>query len=193
MMHGAKALLGRLLRPVHAGDDKLATQKVEGAGELEVISPAFGNGGAMPKKYTQEGDNVSPPLQWRGVPAGAAELVLVCEDPDAPLSQPALHWLAYRIPASVVQLREGIAPWPEVIVGMGSGVVMRQGENISKKVGYTGPMPPVGHGVHHYHFQLFALDAAPNVSESPDREALYKAMEGHVVAQGELVGTYERK
>jgi Raf kinase inhibitor-like YbhB/YbcL family protein len=166
---------------------------VEAVAELEVMSSAFGNGGAMPKKYTQEGDNVSPPLQWRGVPQGAVELVLVCEDPDAPLPQPALHWLAYRIPATVVQLREGIAPWPEVIVGMGSGVMMRQGQNISKKVGYTGPMPPVGHGVHHYHFQLFALDAAPNVGESPDREALYKAMEGHVLAQGELVGTYERK
>ncbi|HVX85595.1 MAG TPA: YbhB/YbcL family Raf kinase inhibitor-like protein [Phycisphaerae bacterium] len=193
VMHGAKALMGKLLGAVHAGDDKLAVNKVEAPAVITVESPAFGNGGAMGKKYTQEGENVSPPLTWKGVPANAAEVVLVVEDPDAPHPQPVLHWMAYRIPPEVTELKEGVSTWPEIPVGVGPGKMMRQGANVSKKVGYTGPMPPVGHGVHHYHFQVFAVDRVLNVSESPEREQLIAAMKGHVVAQGELVGTYERK
>jgi Raf kinase inhibitor-like YbhB/YbcL family protein len=193
VMHGAKVLMGKLLGAVHAGDDKLAANKVDGPPTIVVKSPAFGNGQAMAKKYTQEGENVSPPLSWTGVPASAVELVLVVEDPDAPHPQPVLHWVAYHIPPQLTGLEEGVATWPEVPVGVGPGKMMRQGQNNSKKVGYTGPMPPLGHGVHHYHFQLFAVDRLLNLSDKPEREQLIEAMKGHVVAQGELVGTYERK
>ena len=125
---------------------------------------------------------------WEGAPAGTQELVLLCEDPDAPFPQPYLHWMAFGIPGNVTELPAGVPK--EASAGFG---MMRQGKNSSKSDGYTGPMPPVGHGVHHYHFQIFALDAKLHVKESPEREELAKAMVGHVLAQGELVGTYERK
>ena len=185
--HAVKSLFGHLLRGVHAGDEKLAGNHADGWRTLKLESPAFSQGEAIPRRYSQEGENISPELHWDAAPEGTQELVLLCEDPDAPFPEPFLHWMAFGIPAQVAELPAGVPAMPKAGFGM-----MRQGKNSAKTDGYTGPMPPVGHGVHHYHFQLFALDRKLAFGPAPNREELAQAMAGHVLAQGELVGTYER-
>ena len=115
-----------------------------------------------------------------GVPAGTKELALICDDPDAPRKEPWVHWVLAKVPADANGLPEGAAsgPW--------------SGMNDFGKTGYTGPMPPPGK-VHHYYFRLYALDASLELKGPPSKAELLKAMEGHVLAYGELVGKYERK
>jgi Raf kinase inhibitor-like YbhB/YbcL family protein len=182
-----------LLRPIHAGDEKMTSHR-DGVATgvmagLTVQSSAFGAGQPIPRKYAGEGENVSPPLEWSNVPAGARELVLICEDPDAPLPQPFIHWCIFGIDPRSGGVQENVPK--EVHPAVPAGTT--QGRNSGKKTGYTGPMPPPGHGVHHYHFQLFALDQKLNIAPDTDRDAWAKQMKGHVLATGELVGTYERK
>jgi Raf kinase inhibitor-like YbhB/YbcL family protein len=148
---------------------------------LTVRSSAFGPGALIPVEYTGEGKNVSPPLEWSGVPASARELALICDDPDAPSEEPWVHWVAYKIPASTTSLPEGAR----------SGFVA--GRNDFGQPGYGGPMPPRGHGVHHYHFKLYALDHPLDAAPGLGKSAVLEAIRGHVVADGELIGTYERK
>jgi Raf kinase inhibitor-like YbhB/YbcL family protein len=149
---------------------------------IEVSSPAFEPGGAIPQKYTGEGRDLSPPLMWDGLPQGTKEIALVCDDPDAPRPEPWVHWVVYKIPAGVRGFREG---------GTQGGAL--EGENDFGRPGYGGPMPPRGHGVHRYHFRVYALDAELEVAAGLTKEQLLEAMEGHVLDEGELVGTYERK
>ena len=148
---------------------------------ITVTSPAFAAGERIPNKhaYRPEGQNISPPLRWSGVPAGARELALVCDDPDAPVDEPWVHWLLYRIPATAAGLDEGER----------KGAA---GENSWEEAGYGGPFPPKGHGTHHYHFRLYALDAPLALKPGATKAQLLKAMKGHVLAEGELVGTYSR-
>lgn len=181
-----KSLIGHMLRPIHSSNDKLASSEAPGPAFISIFSTSFDAGMPIPKRHTQEENSISPELQWDHVPPDARELVLVCEDPDAPKPSPIVHWIVYNIPPSLRGLPEGL-PVSATIPGG-----MRQGRNYSGIEGYIGPMPPLGHGVHHYHFQLFALDQPLHFSESPDRDQLVKAMAGHVLAQGELIGTYER-
>ena len=194
VIHSAKTLIGHALRPFHAGGEKLASndQQISRAGGIEdfldVESVVFEADGPIPRKYSGEGENVSPPLRWSGIPAGAKELVLICEDPDAPKAEPYIHWVLYGLSAQQTSLPEGI-PATESLAMLGG---FRQGRNSAGKIGYTGPMPPIGHGVHRYHFQLFALFEATGLSNHPDRDELIDAMSGHVLALGDLVGTYER-
>jgi len=148
---------------------------------LTVRSGAFVAGAAIPSKYTGEGEDVSPPLEWSGVPANAKELALICDDPDAPRAEPWVHWVAYKIAASSTGLSEGAR----------SGFVA--GHNDFGQTGYGGPMPPRGHGVHHYHFKLYALDQPLDAAPGLRKSDILKAIRGHVVGQGELIGTYERK
>ena len=125
---------------------------------LQVTSTAFAEGQPIPKKYTGEGTDVSPPLAWSGVPATAKELALVCDDPDAPRAEPWVHWVIYKIPVDAKGLPEGVSQKakPKEPAGAVQGKnSWDEGEN----TGYRGPMPPPGHGVHHYHFKLYALDA----------------------------------
>jgi Raf kinase inhibitor-like YbhB/YbcL family protein len=139
-------------------------------------SPAFGNGQAIPRKYTGDGEDVSPPLAWSGPPAGAKSFVLVVEDPDAP-SGTFRHWGICNLTGT--HLPEGAS---------GTAATNDFGER-----GYRGPAPPRGHGVHHYHFRLFALDvetlAVPPHAKVAD---LRKAAEGHILGEAELIGTYVR-
>jgi Raf kinase inhibitor-like YbhB/YbcL family protein len=186
VMNKAKSLIGHMLRNVHSSNDKLASVESPGLTSISVSSTAFEPGMAIPKRHTQEGQSISPELNWVGVPAETRELVLVCEDPDAPSVNPIVHWVAYNIPPTMMGFPEGLSPIAEI---PGGG---RQAKNYSGKLGYIGPMPPLGHGVHHYHFQVFALDQPLRFSAAPDRDALVTAMQNHVLAQGELVGTYER-
>ena len=126
---------------------------------IKITSSAFAEGQQIPKKYTGEGQDVSPPLAWSDLPAGTKELVLICDDPDAPTDEPWVHWVIYKIPADVAGLPEGIARLPRLKNPAGA----LQGQNSWPKgqnnIGYRGPMPPPGHGVHHYHFKLYALEA----------------------------------
>jgi Raf kinase inhibitor-like YbhB/YbcL family protein len=157
---------------------------------INITSEAFQAGGPIPKLYTGEGDDRSPPLSWTGVPAGAKELALICDDPDAPTKEPWVHWVIYKIPAETKSLAEGIPRQPRPPTPPGA----LQGANTWDKdnIGYRGPMPPPGHGVHHYHFALYALDKPLELKPGLDKTALLAAMSGHILAQGEIVGTYQR-
>ena len=155
---------------------------------LTIRSSAFANQARIPKRFTGDGEDVSPELSWSGVPAGAKELALICDDPDAPTPEPWVHWVIYKIPTTATALRENVpktGSMPEPAGAM-------QGVNSWGAIGYRGPAPPRGHGVHHYHFKLYAVDTALNVAAGVDKKKLLSAMQGHIVAQGELVGTYER-
>ncbi|MCF8110861.1 MAG: YbhB/YbcL family Raf kinase inhibitor-like protein [Desulfobacteraceae bacterium] len=147
---------------------------------LTVKSQAFAYGEKIPKKYTGEGQDVSPPLSWQGIPEGAKEFALICDDPDAPTKEPFVHWVAYNISPERNSFEEGSA----------QGATM--GKNDFGQTGYNGPMPPPGHGVHHYHFKVYALDTALNAEPGITKKELIRAIKGHVLAEGELVGIYER-
>ena len=110
------------------------------------------------------------------------------EDPDAPTSQPWVHWVLYKIPADVRTLAEGVPPSPTLNTPLGA----LQGKNSWGSDGYRGPAPPPGHGAHHYHFRLFAIDVPLHAAHGLDKKGLLGAMQGHVLAQAELVGTYQR-
>lgn len=159
---------------------------------IEVTSTAFLNGGAIPKKYTGEGPDVSPPLTWSGVPEKAKELVLICDDPDAPTPEPWVHWVIYKIPAATKGLPEGVPRDAQLKDPPGA----LQGKNSwppSEAIGYRGPLPPPGHGVHHYYFRVYAVDTEMEKKPGLSKSAVLAAMRGHVLAEGVLMGTYERR
>ncbi len=149
---------------------------------LTISSPAFPASGTIPAKYTCSGNQTVPPLSWSGVPQGAGSLALIMDDPDAP-SGTFVHWVVYGMPPSASGIPEG-GPAP------GGSVA---GTNGARKTGYVGPCPPRGHGPHHYHFKLFALDSAFSHAPGATEAALLEAMRGHVLAQGETIGVFERK
>ncbi len=181
--------LGSALKPLRAGDEKLLCHRLQRGRlpTLDVTSVGFANGGPIPRHFTQDGDDVSPPIQWSGVPSAAREIVLCCEDPDAPATRPYLHWLARAIDPKTVELQENVEK-----VKSPATASMIQARNGAKRLGYAGPAPPLGHGVHHYHFQVFALDLRLALDDNADRDTITDAMRGHVLAYGELVGIYER-
>ena len=154
---------------------------------LILSSPAFRNMGGIPRQHSCDGADVSPALQWRGVPAEARSLVLIMDDPDAP--DPAaprmtwVHWLLYNLPPSTTGLAEGI-----VSQQLPSGTL--EGKNDWKRPGYGGPCPPIGR--HRYFHKLYALDTLLPDLRSPTKAQLEAAMHGHVIASAELVGTYQR-
>jgi len=155
---------------------------------ITVTSPAFRANQAIPQKYTGDGQDVSPPLELAGIPAEAKELALICDDPDAPRPEPWVHWVIYKIPPATTSLPEGVDR-AEQPAGVPGAV---QGRNDWGTIGYRGPAPPRGHGVHHYHFKVYALDAPLEVRAGLTKDELLRAMRGHILAEGELVGTYER-
>lgn len=159
--------------------------------KIPLQSEAFSHGTAIPKQYTGEGKDISPPLRWSDVPEGVQEFALICDDPDAPTTQPWVHWVIYAIPKDVRSLPEGVPADAELKTPASS----RQGRNSwtsGRTVGYRGPMPPPGHGVHHYHFKLYALDEKLDLEPGADKNTLLRRMAGHVLAEGELTGTYQR-
>lgn len=158
---------------------------------MKLTSPAFQPNQRIPSKYTGEGADVSPPLKWEGAPAGTQSFALICDDPDAMSVAGHVwdHWLIWNIPASTTELPENVAK-TETVPALGGA---RQGLNSWPRVGYNGPMPPRGHGVHHYHFKLYALDTVLELPAKANKKQLLDAMKGHVLAEAELIGTYERK
>ena len=155
---------------------------------LTIRSSAFANQARIPKRFTGDGEDLSPELSWSGVPATAKELALICDDPDAPTPQPWVHWMIYKVPATASGLHERSPTTGSLSEPVGA----LQGVNSWSEIGYRGPAPPRGHGVHHYHFKLYALDTVLAVAAGADKKTLLAALEGHVVAQAEWVGTYER-
>ena len=155
---------------------------------MKVTSPAFENQGAVPKKFTCDGEDISPALAWSNVPEGTKSFALIVDDPDAP--DPAsprmtwVHWVMYNIPATVSSLPEGV-----VAKDLPKGTL--QGLNDWKKTGYGGPCPPIGK--HRYFHKLYALDIVLPDLKQPTKAKLEKAMEGHVLSKAELVGLYQRK
>ena len=148
---------------------------------IEVSSPSFEPGATIPERHTGEGQDVSPPLQWGGLPQRTREIAIVCDDPDAPTQKPFVHWVVYKIPAD----RKGL---PE-----GSTEGALEGINDFRGRGYGGCMPPRGHGVHHYHFKVYALDTELDAPAGLSKDELLVAMKGHILDEGELVGTYKRE
>lgn len=183
--------LGSLMHNVRAGHAKLAIVQdgiVTGDARLELSSLAFADGARLPDRFTADGDGVSPPLTWRGVPAGTAALALLVEDPDAPAPNPLVHAVVWNLPPEDGSLPEGaIAP-----DGRGGDDGSDVGRNSYAQEGWLPPDPPTGHGSHDYVFQLFALDSAAAVDINPGRSELLEAIRGHVIAAGMLVGTYSR-
>ncbi len=154
------------------------------------VKAAFEKDGPIAVQYVADGDNASPALEWSSVPEDTKSFVLIADDPDAAKPKPFTHWLAYDIPAETTKLREGIPGSPI----LQQPKDMKQGANSMGSVGYTGPKPPVGDPAHHYHFQVFALDVETlGLDPGANREAVLKAMEGHVLGKGQIIGTFERK
>ena len=163
--------------------------------KIDVTSTAFKQGERIPKKYTGEGEDVSPPLAWKNVPEGTKELALICDDPDAPSPkapgpEPWVHWVIYKISATAQGLPEGVtqAAQPKEPAGA------LQGKNSwpSGNIGYRGPMPPPGSGNHRYFFRLYALKTPLDVKPGLEKQGLLDAMSGQILGQGELMGTYSR-
>jgi Raf kinase inhibitor-like YbhB/YbcL family protein len=156
---------------------------------LTLSSKAFAAGATISRRYTGDGEDLSPPLAWTGLPAGTQELAIIVVDPDAPSPQPWVHWVVYKIPATESALAEGVHAKPAP--GFPAGTL--QGKNSWGTVGYRGPAPPRGHGVHHYRFKIYALDNALSAAAGLDKPGLQRAMKGHILEEAELIGTYERK
>ena len=153
---------------------------------IEVTSAAFTEGSRIPVKYTCEGGDTSPPLSWTGVPAGTRSIALIADDPDAP-GGTWVHWVYYGIPPNVAELPEGV-PTNETLPDKS-----RQGTSDFESVGYGGPGPPPGHGVHRYYFKVYALDTEVDLGPGATKKDLLARIEGSVLAEGRLIGTYERK
>lgn len=154
--------------------------------DLTLSSPAFEEGAAIPVRHTGDGQNLSPELRWTGdLPPSAQVLALVMDDPDAP-GGTFTHWLVYDIPKTATSLAEGVEP--NAMLPDNGG---KQGTNDFGKIGYGGPAPPPG-SLHHYHFTLYALDAPTGLEPGAQRSQFDRAVKDHIVAKGELMGTYAR-
>jgi Raf kinase inhibitor-like YbhB/YbcL family protein len=151
---------------------------------LSIHSPDFAANERIPVTYTCSGDNKSPELAWSGVPASTKTLALVVRDPDAPMGS-YVHWVVFNLPASVSGLPAAVPTTPTIVGGGEQGF---NGRGVS---GYQGPCPPPGR-VHHYHFKLYALDTSLNLPASATAVQVEQAVTGHVIASGELVGTFSR-
>lgn len=147
---------------------------------LTITSTAFAQGQPIPAKYTCDGRDISPPLHWSDVPAGTQSFALIMDDPDAPAGT-WVHWVLFNLPANLYDLPEKATP-PQGSL---------EGKNSWGRLGYGGPCPP--RGSHRYFFKLYTLDTILNVASGASKEQLLKAMDGHTLAQAELMGTYSRK
>jgi Raf kinase inhibitor-like YbhB/YbcL family protein len=151
---------------------------------IKITSPAFEQGGMIPSKYTADGQNVSPPLKWEAVPEGTASIALICDDPDAPVGV-WVHWVMWNMPPDTKELSENVPTDTKLPDGAIQGITD------FRRHGYGGPAPPSG--THRYFFKIYALDTKLDLPESSTKADLVKAMEGHILAEGELMGKYKRQ
>ncbi len=151
--------------------------------DIKVTSMAFQEGGTIPQKYTCDGEDISPPLAWSSAPEGTKSFALISDDPDAPMGT-WVHWVIYNIPANITELHEHIPP--EALLENGT----KQGTNDFRRIGYGGPCPPGG--THRYFFKLYALDTEIDIVVGASKPELLRGMEGHILAEGQLMGRYTR-
>ena len=190
MLEKLPDVIGHALHGVRAGLDEIVFNTLglrEGMASIGVSSLAFADHAPIPARYTADGEGLSPPLQWTGVPAGAASLVLLVEDADSPTPSPLVHAIVVGLPAGDGALAEGAMPSAD---NEGSG--LHVGRNSYLQSAWLPPDPPPGHGVHRYAFQLYALREVPVFSETPGRDELVDALRVHAMASGLLIGTCER-
>lgn len=152
--------------------------------QMEVTSTAFTEGGMIPSKYTCDGKDLSPPLALSGTPKETKSIVLICDDPDAPVGA-WVHWVLYNLPPDTKALPEDIGPRSK----LDSGAI--HGKNSRPKLGYGGPCPPSG--THRYYFKIYALDTMLSLKPGATKAQVLKAMKGHVVGEGKLMGKYKRQ
>jgi Raf kinase inhibitor-like YbhB/YbcL family protein len=152
--------------------------------KLDVTSSAFHNGQAIPKQYTADGKNISPPITWNSPPPGTKSIAVICDDPDAPVGT-WVHWVVYGIPGTATGLEEAIPP--EKVLANGA----RQGTNSFHKIGYGGPSPPPGKP-HRYFFKVYAVDKDLTGEPQANAKQVEDAVAGHTLAEGQLMGTYGR-
>jgi Raf kinase inhibitor-like YbhB/YbcL family protein len=152
--------------------------------KIELSSTAFAEGASIPKQYTGDGKDVSPPLRWSDPPQGTKSFALICDDPDAPRGT-WVHWVLFNVPGDQRELPEAVPPKEALPNGA------KQGKNDFRKVGYGGPAPPPGKP-HRYFFKVYALDAPLDLSAGATKAQLEEAMKGHVLAEGQLMGRYGR-
>jgi Raf kinase inhibitor-like YbhB/YbcL family protein len=182
------AAVPNLVRPSAPADIAIRLVKPKTEGGVRVQA-AFKPNEAMPVRFSADGDNASPEISWADAPAGARSFALIADDPDAAEPKPFTHWIVYDVPAGVTRLREGLATDPVLVDPKG----VKQGANSYGSTGYYGMHPPVGDAPHTYHFQVFALDVPSlNLKPGAKRDDVLDAMKGHVLAAGEVVGTFER-
>jgi Raf kinase inhibitor-like YbhB/YbcL family protein len=157
--------------------------RMKGGKKMEITSTTFKHGARIPAKYTCDGVDVSPPLQWDNAPAGTKSVALICDDPDAPMGT-WVHWVIYDIPASITNLPEKIPPLKELANGA------KQGMNDFRAIGYGGPCPPSGE--HRYFFKIYALDGPTGLRPGATKAQLLSAMQGHILGEAHLMGKYKR-
>ena len=150
---------------------------------ITITSNAFTDGGMIPRDYTCDGSDVSPPIAWTGVPEGTKSLAIICDDPDAPVGT-WVHWVLFNIPATVNELPQGVKS--DKVLDNGA----KHGINDFRKLGYGGPCPPGG--THRYYFKIYALDTELTQEPGLTKADLLKAMKGHILAEGQLMGRYKR-
>lgn len=150
---------------------------------MEIKSPAFQNGAEIPRKYTCDSTDISPPLRWENSPSGTKGFALIADDPDAPVGI-WVHWVIYDLPPETKELTEAVATTETLPNGA------KQGTNDFRKIGYGGPCPPSG--THRYFFKLYALDAPTNLRPRATKQQLLDAMKGHILAEAQLMGRYKR-
>ncbi len=150
---------------------------------IKLTSSAFAESGMIPKQYTCDSKDISPPLKWESVPEKTKSFALICDDPDAPMGT-WVHWVLFNLPANKRELPEKVQPLENLPDGS------RQGKTDFGKIGYGGPCPPSG--THRYYFKLYALDQQLDLKAGASKAHLLKAMEGHVLAEGQLMGKYKR-
>jgi Raf kinase inhibitor-like YbhB/YbcL family protein len=152
---------------------------------MQLTSPVFQQGSEIPSRYTRDGEDISPELSWKDAPSQTKSFVLVMHDPDAPMPGGFTHWVLYNLPAEAGHLQESIPPEERI---SGTGL---QGKNDAGKLGYVGPAPPSG--THRYFFRLFAIDKTLELPAGATHKQVSAALKGHILAQAELMGTYEKK
>ena len=152
--------------------------------DIKITSTAFEEGGFIPPKYTCDGADISPPLQWDNIPEGTKSIALISDDPDAPMGT-WVHWVLFNLPADTRQLQENVPPDETLPNGA------MQGISDFQRIGYGGPCPPGG--THRYFFKIYALDVELDLEPGAAKPDLLNAMEGHILAEGQLIGKYKRQ
>lgn len=190
MLEKLPEIVGHALRDRRAGMDKIMFNRCgmrTGHGSLAVSSLAFADHAPMPARYTADGEGISPPLEWRGVPAGSQQVVVVVEDADAPTSEPLVHAILVDLPPGDGHLGEG------AMKSSGhDGLQVHEGRNSYFQAAWLPPDPPPGHGEHRYAFQVFALARGEPFGKTPSRSDVLEAIQQRGVASGLIVATYAR-